>query len=169
MGLFEPKRNIFWIWYIRPFLFFDTPYLLKNIAINYLRNRKYRHKITVFWSTVIISVSLLGGWAGLQILALYWLVPLLWVYPALIFWSETGEHYGAQGGNTRNTHGFLEWLAISPYNDRFHFVHHHYPSIPWYNMEIASSLLFSKEEIPRSHGFTDLYRQVRQKALLNAA
>ena len=159
------KKKLFWIWFIRPFLCFDSLYMLKSILSGLWKDSLYRRKILAFWCPVIIAAAALGGLHGFEILFLYWIVPLFWAYPALIFWSEIGEHYGAQGGMTRNTFGFLEWLLISPHNDRFHYVHHAYPGIPWYKMKKAYYLIFADEKVPASQGFLDLYRQVRQKAL----
>ena len=156
------KKRLFWMWWIRPLLCFDSLYSLKSILSGLLQDRLYRRKILAFWGFVILITALLNGF---EILLLYWIVPLFWSYPALIFWSETGEHYGAEGDLTRNTLGFLEWLMISPHNDRFHYVHHAYPRIPWYKMKKAYHLIFKDEKVPCSRGFLDLYRQVRQRAL----
>ena len=164
-GLWEKnnsKKRLFWIWFIRPFFLLDLFYTLKSILSSLWQDRIYRHKILGFWSIVLL---LAAYFQALDLLLLYWLVPLFWAYPALIFWSETGEHYGAQGGLTRSTFGFLEWAAISPHNDRFHYVHHAYPRIPWYKMKKAYRLLYKDKEPPVSQGFLDLYRQVRQRAL----
>ena len=156
------KKRLFWVWFVRPFLCFDSLYILKSILGGLWQDSLYRRKILVFWGLVVLGAALLNGF---EILLLYWIVPLFWAYPALIFWSETGEHYGASGDTTRNTFGFLEWLLISPHNDRFHYVHHAYPGIPWYKMKKAYYLIFKDEKVPFSRGFLDLYRQVRRKAL----
>ncbi len=161
-GLFQKKKNMFWIWFIRPFLFFDSWHMLKTIAVNIWKDALYRKKVLSFWLCLLL---LFGGAGALELLFLYWIVPLFWAYPALIFWSETGEHFGIQGERTRNTFGFLEWLFISPHNDRFHYVHHKYPNIPWFRMKAAYHSLFVPEKVPASYGFLDLYRQVRAAAL----
>ena len=156
------KKRVFWIWFVRPFLCFDSLHLLKTILSHLWKDKLYRRKILTFWSLVLLLAASLQS---LDILLLYWIVPLFWAYPALVFWGEVGEHYGVQGNPTRNTFGFLEWAVISPHNDRFHYVHHRYPRIPWYKIKKAYHVLFKDEGTPSSSSFLDLYRQIDQKAL----
>ncbi|MCB1320662.1 MAG: fatty acid desaturase, partial [Leptospiraceae bacterium] len=137
-GLFEPGRNYFWLWFIRPFLFFDTPYLVKSVVHGLFTDRLYALRMASLWVPVLIVCTLTNT---LDILFYYWIIPYLWSYPALIFWSETGEHYKTTTGQTRNTLGFLERFFISPHNDRYHAIHHRYASIPWFNLKRATDAL----------------------------
>ncbi len=155
-GLLKPKMNYTWVWFIRPFLLFDTPYMLKTIALSLVKDYNYRNRILAFWLPTLALFWYLGA---LDLLALYWFVPLLWAYPALIFWSETGEHYRVPNDVTRNTFGLLEWLFVSPHNDRFHYIHHRYPNIPWFRLKRATEALLP-ESAPASRSFIDLFHQV---------
>lgn len=162
-GLFEKKNNYVWIWFIRPFLLFDTPYIIKNTMQCLIRDKKFRRQLLPFWA-IVLSVCYATG--TLQHLLLYWFIPMLWCYPALLFWSETGEHFRAGDAEhpeekTRSTYGILESLFISPHNDRFHYVHHRYPMIPWFQLKKATAALVP--ESPKSDGFMDLFYQVKDE------
>jgi fatty acid desaturase len=157
-GMFESNINYFWVWFVRPFLFFDSWHLVQTIAHGLWTNLNYRRRILAFWIPAGIVIGLTGT---AELLFWYWIVPLLWAYPALIFWSEVGEHYKTSNGATRNTFGLLEWLLISPHNDCYHAVHHRFPRIPWFNLGRAHKALFEPTAICESRGFLDLYRQIR--------
>lgn len=163
-GLFEKgKNNYYWVWFVRPFLLFDTPYIIKNTWQCMVTDKKFRYPLLGFWSVVLTICALTGS---LKLLLLYWFVPMLWCYPALLFWSETGEHFRADGGEkTRSTYGFLECLFISPHNDRFHYVHHRFPQIPWFQLKKATKALVP--DSPRSDGFMDLFYQVKDEERKN--
>jgi len=160
-GLIGPdgQRRLFWKWFIRPFLFFDTWNLLRDIAKNWRTDFAYRKRVTGFW---MLALSIAATTGSLELLFWYWLVPLLWACPALNFWSETGEHFNVRRGDTRNNFGWLEWLFISPHNDRYHAVHHRFPRIPSRNLAAAARALGALPGIETSRGFLELYRMIRQ-------
>ncbi|MCR9142343.1 MAG: fatty acid desaturase [bacterium] len=160
-GMLEPEINYFWVWFVRPFFFFDTWHLIKTTCQGLVYDAAYRQRILAFWIPAATLIVVTG--AG-ELFFWYWLLPFLWVYPALIFWSEVGEHYKTTEGRTRNTFGFLEWLLISPHNDRYHAVHHRFPRIPWFNLGRAHRALYGNQLGPASEssGFMDLYRQIRK-------
>ena len=166
-GLLKDDVNYFWAWFVRPFLFFDTPHMLRTIFHGLRTDAAYRQRLLGFWIPAATLIAVTG--TG-EYFFWYWVVPLLWAYPALIFWSEVGEHYRTPRGATRNTFGLLEWLLISPHNDRYHAVHHQFPRIPWFNLGRAHRALFRKNEqgdrpyaISESRGFLDLYRQIQNR------
>lgn len=160
-GMLDSKINYFWVWFARPFFFFDTWHQIQAIARNLWFNSAYRRRILAFWIPVGALIVITGNG---ELFFWYWVVPFLWAYPALIFWSEVGEHYKTTEGVTRNTFGFLEWLLISPHNDRYHAVHHRFPRIPWFNLGRAHRALYEEQLGARSqsNGFLDLYRQIRK-------
>lgn len=167
-GLLGPdgRRRMFWKWFIRPFLCFDTLYMLQQIAENWQSDRAYRERVLGFWLLALATAIALGR---PDALVWYWLVPLFWVYPALNFWSETGEHYNLARGETRNNFGLLEWLFISPHSDRYHAVHHRYPRIPGFRLAAAAKALGVVNDYENSRGFLDLYRKVRRPPAHNDA
>ncbi len=159
-GLLKTNNRVrmYWIWFVRPFLFFDTLYILKSIWQSLQEDKEYMRRIFFFWIPVVAIFAATGA---LHILALYWFVPFLWCYPAFLFWGETGEHFGVVGDKTRNSFGFLEWLAISPRNDRYHYIHHKYPKIPWWSLKEASKQILPLTTTPASRGFIGLFREVK--------
>ncbi|MCB1172263.1 MAG: fatty acid desaturase [Leptospiraceae bacterium] len=160
-GLLSAKpKPWFWMWFIRPLLCWDTPYTIGEILKGLLSDRSYAAKLLLFW---IPAVSLFYYLNALDLLLYYWMIPYLWAYPALIFWSEVGEHYKvpADRSRTRNTFGLLEYLFISPHDDRYHAVHHIWARIPSYHQKAATLALLQDDNCGESHGFLDLYRQFK--------
>lgn len=161
-GLLRPNVNWFYVWFIRPFLFFDTVYMLRSIVAGLWTDAAYRRRILAFWVPVTAAFAWFGA---LDLLFWYWLLPLFWAYPAILFWSETGEHFRTPVGDSRNTFGLLEYCMISPHYDRYHAVHHRYPRIPWFRLKQATELLAGPGDASKSTGFFDLYRQMRDESL----
>ncbi len=162
-GLFNKNNNYYWVWFIRPFLLFDTPYFISYTIRCMIKDKKYRWQLLIYWALIFAACTLTGT---LKLLLMYWFVPMLWCYPALLFWSETGEHFRADDGEkTRSTYGFLEWLFISPHDDRFHYVHHRFPQIPWFSLKKATQELVP--DSPRSDGFVNLFYQVKDETRNN--
>lgn len=158
-GLHAEKPNFFWIWFVRPFFFFDTLYMLQVTLSGLWHDAGYRKRMLIFW---VPAAAVIFATGTAELFFYYWMVPWLWAYPALIFWSEVGEHYKTPVGKTRNTFGFAEWLLISPHNDRFHAVHHRYPRIPWFNLEKSHAALTEEQlgPVSESRSFLGLYRQI---------
>ena len=90
-------------------------------------------------------------------LLLYRLVQLLWVYPIINYWSEIEEHYNTHNVSRSNLCRATNFLM---HNEGYHFAHHNYPAIPFYNLPSAHDALTpSGGDI--SLGFLDTYRQIR--------
>lgn len=165
-GLHERSWNPVWVWFIRPWLFFDTLYLIQEVIRGLLQDSAYRWRTLGYWLIVGIVCWSMGA---LDLLVYYWIIPALWTYPALIFYGEVGEHFGVRRGQSRITLGLLEYLFISPHNDRYHAIHHQYPRIPCYRLRQAAALLGNPKDAEISNGFLDLYRKVSAQARRQSA
>ena len=153
-GLSKKKPNIFFIWFIKPFTFFPTLHYLCNG--NAALNRKNWMQLILFWGPLFFMCSIFGQ---LQNLLIYWVVPLLWVYPIFNYWSEIEEHYNTRNGSRSNIGKLLNFFT---HNEGYHSVHHRYPTIPFYNLPKAH-IAFPLPDDDISTGFIDTYRQIRSK------
>ena len=153
-GLAKREPNLFFIWFIKPFTFYPTWHYLRhgNAALD----RANWLPLGLFWIAVGGLFVALGQ---AQYFLLYWIVPLLWVYPILNYWSEIEEHYNTFDGSRSNLSRVINFLT---HNEGYHTVHHRYPTIPFYNLPKAHAA-FVGDESDISRGFLDTYRQLQAK------
>ena len=153
-GLAKREPNLFFIWFIKPFTFYPTWHYLRhgNAALD----RANWLPLGLFWIAVGGLFVALGQ---AQYFLLYWIVPLLWVYPILNYWSEIEEHYNTSDGSRSNLSRVINFLT---HNEGYHTVHHRYPTIPFYNLPKAHAA-FVGDESDISWGFLDTYRQLQAK------
>ena len=89
-----------------------------------------------FYAAGMILLSLGGGW---MIYLAYWIVPLLWLLPAILRLRNMAEHYGLSWKNDLEGSrdvlcGPLEAWLLAPHAVNFHLAHHFYPSVPFYRL-----------------------------------
>lgn len=87
----------------------------------------WKHQGVFYFYVLALASAWVAG--GLLFFLLYWVLPLIWVYPAILYWSEITDHYGAQAHSRSNTSFWWNFLF---HNGGYHWIHHEYPFIPWY-------------------------------------
>lgn len=117
-------------------------------------------RVGVYW-IVVVSTFWWAGWLGY--LLLYWLLPLVWLYPVFYEWGELSDHYAVEG-EARNQRGLFYLLFIKGH-EPYHGAHHRYPRIPFYRIRAASKYLSSVgENFEETRGVVDfvriLYRRI---------
>jgi len=151
-GLNKHQRNMFWLWFIKPVIGHAGYFYLRFvIELNPLKSAA---KFLGFWVSVFLAC---WYFEILDILILYWFVPFLWSFASFYYWSEVGEHYNTKSG-TRSNLGFLK--NFFHHNAGYHYIHHAYPTIPWYRLPKAHKALCRKET-DISRGFFDTYKQMK--------
>lgn len=151
-GLNNPKTNVFWIWFIKPFTGYAGLFYFRfSVKLNPLKSAI---KFAIFWLPVI---SIFWYYDALHLLALYWFVPFFTSYTIFFYWAEICEHFHTNSC-CRSDIGFLKNLFH--HNGGYHYVHHMYPTIPWYRLPEAHNAL-CKGEGDVTCGFIDTYRQMK--------
>jgi fatty acid desaturase len=84
-----------------------------------------------------------GWWPEFLLL---WMVPMLTVYPAVLFLREIAHHgnYPDNGDftNSRVYEGkWLEREVFFPFSEQNHVLHHMFPAIPWHKMRQAHAVM----------------------------
>ena len=152
-GLNNPSKNVFWLWFIKPIIGYAGYFYLRfTIELNPLKSAL---KFLAFWAPIF---SVFWYFDAIEILILYWFVPFLWSFSSFFYWAEISEHYNAKSGS-RSDLGFLKNLFH--HNGGYHYVHHNYPTIPWYNLPKAHKALCPKNT-DIAYGFLDVYRQLKE-------
>ncbi len=100
-------------------------------------------------------LTLIGGAEGWRIFLIYWMLPLLWILPAMLRHRNITEHYGLSWEDnlhsSRNVNcSWIEGWFLAPHYIRIHLVHHLYPSVPFYNLVSLRNELM-KIETFRTH------------------
>lgn len=108
------------------------------------------------WIVVLGLVTWFNIW--LEFL-LFWIVPCFTTYIAIGWCAELAEHYPLPESEnkrllmTRNRHGWaVENFLFGRHYDRYHLVHHIFPTIPFYNLKRAHEVLLedpSYRVVPR--------------------
>jgi fatty acid desaturase len=116
--------------------------------------------MTATWARVFLGLQL-----GFYYL-LFWLVPLLYVFPYLMLLRELYQHANLGTGNLDNSrviHAdcFTRW-ALLAYGNDFHLIHHMYPNIPHYHLRAAHALLVERSEDYRSQ-FQEVHGTVHRR------
>jgi fatty acid desaturase len=112
-----------------------------------------------YWLLILSCVHATNGWT---VFGLFWIVPLLTVYPLLMQFREIAHHSNAPDtGDLTNSRVFqihpMLAAAIFPYGQAFHLTHHLFARIPHYRLPEAHALLgrFSayRESVVICHGY----------------
>lgn len=101
------------------------------------------------WIVVLFAVTWINVW--LEFL-LFWIVPCFTTYIAIGWCAELAEHYPLPESEdkrllmTRNRKGWaIENFLFGRHNDRYHLVHHIFPTIPFCNLREAHEVLLQDE------------------------
>ncbi len=130
-----------------------------------------RKEGTLGYSKKVAALIRLSMYAGIMMVAtwarfffdlqfglyylLFWLVPLLYVFPYLMLLRELYQHANLGTGNLDNSRiiyadPFTRWMLLGYGND-FHLIHHIYPNIPHYHLRAAHALLLDRSAEYRTH------------------
>lgn len=137
----------------------------------------------IYWASILIAVTVFDVWPEFL---LYWMVPLLTLFPLFQRIRSVSEHFGLShthelNGSRNILSGPVESFLFSPHNVNYHLAHHLFPSVPQYNLpklhrdlmvmtvygELAhnnDSFFFSKNSV-----FQDLQTQESQEVSKAAA
>jgi fatty acid desaturase len=145
-----------WLVFIKPLIGYSAFTLVSDVVRTLRAHPGPARKLITYW-TVLLAVAWLGGW--LQSLLLYWIAPLLWLYPVLDIWAELSDHLDARDGS-RNQEGFFYSLMLKGH-ETYHAVHHLYPFVPYYRLrDLGDRLRNSGVVMESSRGPLDFLRIV---------
>ena len=108
----------------------------------------YRAKVArcmrgAYWLSVFCLVQILHAW---PVFLLFWVLPLLTIYPLLMQLREIAHHSNApDGGDLTNSRVFrvnpILGVAVFPYGQAFHLTHHLFAMVPHHRMAALHDLL----------------------------
>lgn len=156
-GLYEKNRNLFSIWFIKPILGYPAYDYLIYTVFPYIKTHYLR--AILFWAPIL---TICWWFNILDLLLLYWFIPLFWATSSILYWSEIGDHYNTKSKVRSNLGRIYNLLC---HNIGYHSLHHKYPSIPWHNLRKAYTEMkeIDKElSTDESYGFLfETYKQMK--------
>jgi fatty acid desaturase len=150
-----------WVLIIKPLLGFAGIDYLQVTLETYRDDASLARKALAFWLT-LLGIFSYAGW--LSYLLVYWFLPLVWLYPVFYFWAEISDHHAVLD-ESRNQRGLFYCLFLKGH-EMYHAVHHRYPDIPFYRINVANRYLASiGETLPEeSRGLVDFVRILYRSA-----
>ena len=154
-GLYDRSMTFFQVYFGRSLWFpqFDHA---RRVAKQLAGNSVYAAKVLTTF-TVMFAVCWLAN--GPQYFFMYWIAPFLLVHPVFLFWSEIEDHFNSRSGS-RSVFSFNPFMY--PYNSGYHYAHHLYPNVPWYNIIEVHNLL-CKGKGDEASGFMEAYKQMEPR------
>jgi len=144
------------VWHVivKPLLGWAGFEFVRNAIRGAVKNPGTGLTLAAYWF-VLIAIFWRLGWIGYFVT--YWVLPLVWLYPAFFFWAEMTDHYHVRD-EARNQCGVFYCLFIKGH-EMYHAVHHRYPRVPFYRVSAAARYLRSiGEHIEESRGVIDFVR-----------
>ena len=105
---------------------------IRNTAEALWEEPRFAGRLAAYWLAAGGGFYLTGG---LSYLVLYWLFPLVWLYPIFDRWAAITDHHATRD-EARNQRGFFYSFLLKGH-EMYHAVHHIYPHIPFYRMRAA--------------------------------
>lgn len=106
------------------------------------------------WLPVLVLAHYLGA---LHIVLLYWVVPLVWLFPVFETWSGVCDHYNTLTG-TRSTMGIFARVFTHGHNNGYHVTHHNHPGVSWHCLPEGERLLSPDREV--ATGLAEIVHQI---------
>jgi fatty acid desaturase len=149
-----------WVVFIRPLLGHAGWVFLSDVIRALHDDPRSARKLIIYWMALLSAAALCGV---LWPLFLYWIVPLLWLYPVLDIWAELSDHLDIRG-DSRNQEGFFYSLLLKDH-ETYHAVHHLYPRVPYYRLRALHDRLRELGlTMENSRGALDFLRIVYRSA-----
>ncbi len=130
-------------------LIFSGVLPLKTMLTGY--QRRLVLKRFVYYAVAAALLTYTQLWTAF---AMYWVVPLLFVFPSFQRVRSVAEHFGLKREHELNSSRnilapWYETLFFAPHNVNYHLVHHMFPAVPFYNLKKLNTLLMEDADYRR--------------------
>jgi fatty acid desaturase len=158
-GVARFPHGFVWVMFVRPLLGYHALHFLRRTVQMIAAQPRRGAHIAAFWIPVLAATVYFGlGWQ----LAVYFLFPLFYVLPIILFWAEVLDHSRLDlmsPTRAARTHVGRLARAFYPHNEGYHLVHHLHPGIPAHRLAeahraLAHAAWFSRAVLPQRIGET---------------
>jgi fatty acid desaturase len=148
-----------WRVFVRPLLGYAGCVFVWDVFESVRNNPKQTRGLIVYWITAISVAWALGL---IKVFVMFWVLPLVWLYPVFDIWAELSDHLNAEG-ESRNQQG-LFYASLLKGHEMYHAVHHRYPAVPFYRLgQLSKELTKNGVVMERSTGLGGFLRIVYRR------
>ncbi len=149
------QGRLLWILLIQPLYGFTAARFIYDT----LTGLEFRRLETWLMLAAWVAVTTLMWGSGLLVpFVLYWLLPVIFGFSTVLYWSEIADHYNVQTGHTRTDFSLLTKLCS--HNAGYHALHHHRAAIPWFRLPAAYRQLRGTFAETHAHSVRELVHQL---------
>lgn len=110
--------------------------------------RKQFLKRVVYFGIAAAIFTYMGVWKEFF---MYWVVPLLFVFPSFQRVRSVAEHFGLKCDHELNSSRnvlapWYETMFFAPHSVNYHLTHHIFPGVPFYNLKRLNKLMMTDTE-----------------------
>lgn len=158
-GLYEraTARRFIGRYLLLPLFGVDHPPMWRELVrarMGNLRDPKMRREVLTMAATLVVVLGTVAALAGPRIVLLYWAIPFLYGFPLVNWYLELSEHYPYVQTRSDNPLWHARERATGPVTRQFigihgehhHWVHHEFPTMPYWHQRKALRLL--EREVP---------------------
>lgn len=148
----ELPNHFFWVLFVRP-LFGSAAYWVFEDMFKYLRiHSVFGLLYASFWILFLATLYLIGGVSYLTWFFLFYVIPLVVIFPIFMHLAEINDHAVVDFSNPisasrNNISSFIHKFFLHPHNDGYHVVHHLFPGVPSHQLVNAYEELLRNPKI----------------------
>ncbi|TBB38560.1 hypothetical protein ELH44_37000 [Rhizobium ruizarguesonis] len=148
-GVIDFPDHFFWVMFFRPLVGYHTVLFMKEFLVSSAKGRAFAFFSFIYIFSFMSLCGIFGVW---RIAVFGFIVPLFYILPMLLFWTEVLDHAGLdwrrQFNASRNNLGPANGIIFYPHGEGYHLIHHLHPGIPAHQLAAAYRDVITADLLP---------------------